>query len=313
MVSFHRRQVWFVVLSSSCSLLVLLTAGCAEESRRPDLGAYQYRDTRNLVKFVHDAARRLEQHGEASLDYFRRHRDLYKTPDTYLYIYDLKGTNVFHAGMPELEGKNLIDLTDIAGKKVGVLMLEALKDPRNPHAWIHYYWWEPESFYSVPKSSCHFKAVTPEGRAFCVGGGLNYPQEEKEFIRIAVDDAVDLINRAGPDALPRISDPASKFVYRDVRVFAFYGNGEIVISPVTTNSQTQIDLLDCVDQVGKKPFTDALHELESAGHSWQVFMAKTRYRRTLVKKCLYLRKTTLREETLYVGAVTDLPQPAWIE
>ncbi|MEG3753211.1 methyl-accepting chemotaxis protein [Psychromonas arctica] len=43
----------------------------------------------------------------------------------YFYIYDTKGTNIFHAIKPELEGKNLIDLTDTKGNKLIVGLLNA--------------------------------------------------------------------------------------------------------------------------------------------------------------------------------------------
>jgi len=43
----------------------------------------------------------------------------------YFYIYDTEGTNIFHAIKPELEGKNLIDLTDTKGNKLIVGLLNA--------------------------------------------------------------------------------------------------------------------------------------------------------------------------------------------
>ncbi len=64
------------------------------------------------------------------------------------------------------ENTNLIDVTDKNGKEIAKLTLDALKDPNNPHAWVHYSWWEPGKFYPVPKSSCHFKVTTPEGKNF---------------------------------------------------------------------------------------------------------------------------------------------------
>lgn len=43
----------------------------------------------------------------------------------YFFIYDRKGVNVFHAAKPELEGRELIGLTDPTGKKIIVGLLEA--------------------------------------------------------------------------------------------------------------------------------------------------------------------------------------------
>ena len=298
-----------VIYTVMLIILVIFTSGCTNKHEDLDLTMYQYRDTKDLVKFVYDATLLLRKDGLKSLDYFRDNRDLYNTTDYYLYIYDMTGKNIYHAGMEDLEGKNLHDVTDKDGKKIIQLILSALDDGNNPHAWVHYSWWEPGKFYPVPKSSCHFKVRTPEGKELFVGAGLNYPHEEKEFIRIIVDNAALLIKEKGREALEDISNPVSQYNYRDVRVFAFRPDGKILISPVINDSLSQIQLLECVDEVGHKPFAKALKTLESEDSVWEVFMAKNRYQRMLVKKCLYLRKTAISGEEIYVGAITDLPQP----
>ena len=302
---------WSFLIISSAILLstVSFISGCQSKYEDLDLTMYQYRDTKDLVRFVYNASLILEKDDMKSLDYFRNNRNLFKTKDYYLYIYDVNGTNIYHAGMEHLEGKNLWDLTDKDGKKAVQLVIKALEDKNNPHAWVHYSWWEPGKFYPVPKSSCHLKVQTPDGKRLFVGGGLDYPHEEKEFIRIIVDGAVQLIEERGQKAFSDIADPLSQYGYRDVRVFAFRPDGEILISPVTGDNLSQIQLLECVDEVGHKPFEKALKELESKNSVWEVFMAKQRYQRKLIKKCLYLRKTVISGEEIYVGAITDLPYP----
>ncbi|MBN1255833.1 MAG: cache domain-containing protein [Deltaproteobacteria bacterium] len=292
-------------------VLVIFVSGCKSKYRDLDLSMYQYRDTRDLVKFVYDASLILKKEGMNNLAYFRNNRTLYNTPDYYLYIYDMKGINIYHAGMEHLEGKNLWDVTDKNGKKVVQLVLDALEDKNNPHAWVHYSWWEPGNFYPVPKSSCHFKVTTPEGKELFVGGGINYPQEEQEFIRIIVDDAAQLIEDKGGEALTDISNPVSQYNYRDVRVFAFRPDGEMLISPAINSTFSQTNLLECTDESGHKPFANALKELESQDTVWKVFMAKNRYQRRLIKKCLYIRKTRMTGREIYVVAITDLPEPPY--
>ena len=301
-----------LLLISSVILLILaiFISGCKSKYEDLDLTVYQYRDTKDLVRFVYDAASIVKKDGLKSLDYFRNNRNLFSTTDHYLYIYDMNGTNIYHAGMEHLEGKNLWDVTDKNGKRITQLVLNALEDKNNPHSWVHYSWWKPGKFYPVPKSSCHFKVQTPNGKELYVGGGLNYPHEEKEFIRIIVDGAVQLIKKKGQKAFSDISDPVSQYSYRDVHVFAFRPDGEILISPVIDDNLSQIQLLECVDEVGNKPFAKALKELESKDSVWEVFMAKNRYQRKLIKKCLYLRKTFISGKEIYVGAITDLPQPS---
>jgi hypothetical protein len=271
---------------------------------------YQYRDTRNLVQFVHQAAERIRREGQAAIEYFSDHRSQYLTPDYYLYVYDQNGRNLFHAGMPELEEQDLWQAEDKDGRPIMGLILEALADPFNPHGWVHYLWWEPGQFYAVPKSSCHFEIELTDGRELVVGGGLTYPNEEKEFVRIIVDSAAALLRTKGLDGLETIGDPLSRFSFRDVRVFAFDPDGNTLLSPVV-GSVSQSGLLEFVDAAGHRPFAVAVKGLAKSESVWQVFMARNRYRRDLVKKALYVRGVALPERTLYLAAITDLPQPPY--
>ncbi|HNY51037.1 MAG TPA: cache domain-containing protein [Smithella sp.] len=290
-------------------LLSLLISGCENRYENLDISVYQYRDTKDLVKFVYDASRMIKKDGLKSVEFLKNDRQIHYSPDRYLYIYYMNGVNIYHAGMPHLEGKNLWELKDKNGKKPIQMVIAAIKDQNNPHAWVHYSWWEPGKFYPVPKSSCHFKVTTPEGQEIFVGGGLNYPHEEKEFIRILVDNAAQLIRAKGHDALAEIADPASSYNFRDVKVFAFTPEGKLLISPVMNDSIADFKLMDCVDEMGHKPFAKALNGLKNKDSVWEVFLAKNRYQRTLIKKSLYLRKTYMAGQEIFVGAITDLPQP----
>ena len=303
------RSCRIIAFSTFFVLLSIFVSGCESRYENLDLSAYQYRDTKDLVKFVYNASLILKKDGLKSLEYFRNNRRLHHSPDYYLYIYDMNGVNIYHAGMPHLEGRNLWNLTDKNDKKPVQMVIAALADKNNPHGWVHYSWWEPGKFYPVPKSSCHFKVTTPEGKTLFVGGGLNYPHEEKEFIRIIVDDAAQLIKEKGDSALSEIENPVSQYIFRDVKVFAFTSAGKLLISPVMNDNLDEFKLLDCVDEMGHNPFEKALKELKNKDSVWEIFLTKNRYQRTLVKKSLYLRKTYIAGREIYVGAITDLPQP----
>lgn len=308
---FKLKKILLLISHAILIITILFTSGCKSKYKNLDLSMYQYRDTKHLVQFVSNAALILEKDGMKSLDYFRNNRELYCTKDNYLYIYDMTGKNLFHAGMEHLENKDLLDVTDKDGKEITQLVLSALEDKNNPHSWVHYSWWEPGKFYPVPKSSCHFKVKTSDGKELYIGGGLNFPHEEKEFIRIIVDNAVKLIEKKGKKSFDYISNPESQYNFRDVCVFAFQKNGKILISPVINDNYSQIKLLDCVDEAGHKPFEKAIKILDSKNSVWIVFLAKDRYQRTLIKKCLYLRKANMAGNNIFVGAITDLPQPPY--
>ena len=301
----------FIKSLLTVALPLFLLNSCVSGQNDLDLSAYEYRDTKNLVKFVYDAAKILEQKGIKAFSHFNSNRKLYRLNNYYLYIYETNGTNIFHAGITEFEGHNLMDIQDLQGKKITNAVLEALENPNNPHGWVHYTWWEPGKFFPESKSSCNVKVITPEGKELFVGAGLNQPHEEKEFVRICVDTAVDLIKKEGSNAFDKIRDPLSQFVFRNIRVFVFYENGEIVISPTINNCQIQHNIIDSKDEVGHFPFKKALKTLATHNKTWEVFMAKNRDKRILIKKALYLRKLQFNNRTLLVGAVTDLPRPSW--
>src|SRR4030065_2908042 len=91
-----------VLIISSVLLLipVIIISGCKSQYEDLDLNSYQYRDTKDLVKFVYDASLILKKDGLKSLKYFQDNRKRNFTHDRYLYIYDMNGVNIYHAGMP---------------------------------------------------------------------------------------------------------------------------------------------------------------------------------------------------------------------
>lgn len=292
-------------------VFLLMLSACENKHKDLNLEKYQYQDTKKLLKFVYEAAKSFEEYGLQGLQHFEDNREYYKGENYYLYIYKLDGTNIFHAGMPHFEGTNLIDVVDKNGKKIFPMIQDALKNKKNPHAWVHYSWWTPGKFFPVPKSSCHIKVTTKDGNKYFVGSGLEYPQEEKEFIRIIVDSAVDELKQNGISALEHIAEPLSQYNYREVQVFAFLENGEILISPVVNDNLQAIALLECVDEVNHKPFVKAMQQLKTQESTWEVFMVKSLYERVLVKKCLYVKKVEVDGKMIFVGAITDLPRPPW--
>ncbi len=77
-----------IAFSTFFVLLPILISGCESRYETIDLSVYQYRDTKDLVKFVYDASLIVKKDGLKSLEYFRNNRQLYYHPNRYLYIYD---------------------------------------------------------------------------------------------------------------------------------------------------------------------------------------------------------------------------------
>lgn len=301
----HGQWPWLGI-ALLLGLATLIAVGCGKHKNQIDVSRYDYRDTKDLVRYVAGAADVLRTEGLKGLGGPNGYP--VRKGDFFLYVYGMDSICILNGGMPQMVGKDLTNIYDTHGRPVGLLILYALNNPDNPHGWAHYSWWEPGKFFPVPKASCNFKVRLPNGREVYVGGGINYPHEEREFVRIVVDSAARLIGEKGTDALAAIRNPTSPYHYRDVRVFAFYPDGQVVISPVVNDRRVKVNLLDCVDEAGNHPFERALKILKTKPVVWQMFMARARDERQLVKKVLYLRKTHLDGKTLYVGAITDLPQ-----
>lgn len=88
----------------------------------------------------------------------------------YLYVYDLNGVNIAHAAQPDLQGKNLIDITDPKGNHpVRQTVDAALKGG----AYFEFFWPQPG------KEGLHRKIGYAEpiaGTNYLVGSGF-YPED----------------------------------------------------------------------------------------------------------------------------------------
>lgn len=298
-----------ILLKFIIIVLFLSILSCNNPFEEIDLSVYQYRDTRNLVKFVYNAFILFQEKDTLAIDYFVENRDLFKKGDFYVYIYDMDGKCWFNAGVPEFEGNTILDYTDKHGRKVIQQILEAIDDKENPHGWVHFTWFEHGMIYPVFKSSCNFKAVASDNKAYIIGGGMTNPHEEREFARICVDSAINLIMNRGKNALNYIKDPVSRYNYRDTSVFVFTADGRMLISPIVDEHLIDINILEARDATDHMPFIKAIESLKTKDRTWEIFMIKCRYSRTLIKKTIYLRKTSIDDMEVFAGAVTDLPSP----
>ena len=71
------RSCRIIAFSTFFVLLSLFISGCESRYEDLDLSVYQYRDTKDLVKFVYDASLILKKDGLKSLEYFRNNRKLH--------------------------------------------------------------------------------------------------------------------------------------------------------------------------------------------------------------------------------------------
>lgn len=281
---------------------------------KADLSRYDYRATRMLVRLTARAAELLEREGAAAFADFREHPEKWSVAgESYLYVYDWKGTNIFHGGYPELEGQNLGEFTDLLGKEINHLIIDQLENhsASNPHGWCHYLWAAPGSLQGAWKSSCHFPANLPDGRKVYVGSGYNIPLVEREFFRIIVDQAVELLARKGKAALPELKAPEGPFTIYDETVFVLDLNGRAIIDPSLDLNQPR-NLFQYQDLSGRYPLRELAEWLKQEETAWVVTLNRSRSGGEPLKQGIYGRQAAMDGRPVIVGALCELPHPAWM-
>jgi hypothetical protein len=302
-------------LAITTALLLLLLAGCRLSGNGPsprNLHRYDYLDTKRLVRLLADAASLLAEQGENGFLLFRRDTKRWTYRDAYLYAYDMMGKCLFHGGMPELEGQQLMMLEDAEGRKTLQLAFAAARNPNNPHGWVHYWWNIPNRLYPVWKSSCHTLVTLPDGKTILLGIGMANLPREREFVRIIVDGASRQLAELGADALAEISDPLSQYNLPGASIFVVAENGNTLIAP-SFHFNASRNILDYQDDAGHTPLREAILRLQEKTSTWVVILARNPQSMSLTKKGLYVRKVDVNDKTLYVGATADLPKPSWMK
>ncbi|WP_051327225.1 cache domain-containing protein [Desulfatibacillum aliphaticivorans] len=297
------------------ALLLLLAAGIGysliPREPLPDFSAYAYRDTRRMLTLVHRAAALIEEKGDQAFEDFTADEDKWTLDNAYLYVYALDGTNLYHGGYPDLVGRNLYGFTDLWGKKAMQMIYRETENPNNPFGWVHYIWNAPGSLHPLWKSSCNLRAVMPNGKVVVVGSGLDDSRAEVEFFRILVDDAVALVDSRGKAALPVLKSPESHYTILDNRVFVMNLDGSCLIYP-GMDITVDASLFDYKDFTGSTPLLELKNRLEDADRATVGMLCQQHAGEHPAKMSIYGRLAQMEGQTVVVGAISPLPQPAWM-
>jgi hypothetical protein len=295
----------------------LLLAGCgnveqdgAKRGAFTDTAIYDFRDTRKLVSTVKNASLLVERKGNEAFSEFKNAPKTWNNDLYYVYVYSIDGSCLYHPQRPDFEGRNLIDVTDVQGRRTLQMAIQATGDPNNPHGWIHYVWHSSHGLQARAKSSCHFRVTMPDGREVIVGGGMDMPSEEKMFAKFTVDSAVEMLKKQGACGLDEIRNPTARFRYRDVKVFVLQEDGTALIDPALDTVSPR-NLKDYRDIGGNYPFRSVIERLRREDSCWVVALDRNRYARVMGKKVIYARKGMIDSVPVVVGAMTSLPKPVW--
>lgn len=298
-------------------LLVVVPAllGHAVHLRADDrLSAYMYADTRRLVRLVEDAATLMEREGAAAFGAFGRKGSRWFSDQSFLFVYDSAGVNIFHPTMPDLVGKNLMDLRDMNGKPLIRFITDVCKQrERDAHAWVFYLWHEKNEFDPKWKSAYVRKVVMPDGRVCALGGGHHHLKIEKVMVQENVQSAVDLLMAEGKaSAFKAFLDPASRYSFLNTYIWVTDEKGLAQIDPAFPGNEGR-DLTLFRDAIGRAVMKDIIEKLREDDAAWVQYLWPRPGAVATSRKLAYARKVRVGGETLLIGSDFFLATPIWMK
>ncbi len=302
-------------LSVAAALLAVVCGACGPSRPTPPKksDAYLYEDTRRLVDLVETAATDIEQHGTAAFTDFDRPGSFWRKAPTYLFVYDIDGTCLYHGLNKELVGRNLLSLRDAMGKPViGMITQIGTRPKRDAAAWVFYMWEEGTDLAPTWKSSYVRKAIAPDGKVYLVGSGSSTIKTEKVFLRNAVNTAALLVERRGAAvAFQELRDPSSRFQFRGSYVFVLDGSGHSLIDPAYPTEAGR-DMTNFRDAVGRPIISEVVKALKKSDRTWIQYLWPQPGEIVLSRKMMYVRKVEVGGQTYLVGSDCFFATPVWM-
>ncbi len=297
------------------TIFVVLMCGCKGSiPASPKADQYLYEDTRQLVNFVEAAASRIESRGTDAFKEFGQPQSLWQSSRTYLFVYDDKGTCVWHGMNPQLIGRSLIGLRDALGKPVIQSILDITQNPeRDASGWLFYLWEERTDLLPEWKSSYIRKAVAPDGKTYFVGSGSGRLKVEKVFVRDRVEAAARFLQEHGRDAtFKQLQDAASPFYFLGNFIFVIDERGHSLVDPAYPTLGGR-DMSDLRDAIGRPVVREVLQKLQTSDEAWVQFLWPKPGERLPSRKLMYVRKVKVGNDTLFVGSHFYLATPIWMK
>lgn len=122
-----------------------------------------------IVSLVDRAAELINAKGKAAFSEFRAAQSEWRKGDTYLFVTDMTGTNLFNGGFPKFEGTNTKALKDSTGKPVTQAQIDLIENKGG--GWVSYMW--PKAGQTQPLQKWSYvKAVNVNGAPAYVGAGF---------------------------------------------------------------------------------------------------------------------------------------------
>lgn len=253
-----------------------------------------------LLALVREGAAVLEERGEDAFAEFRTRGSKWFSDDTYFFAWTTDGTRVLHATEPEGEGQNVAAMTDILGRPVGRMILDAAAAPLG-EGWVHYMHPRPGSIFPSWKSTYVKRVTFPSGTPHVVGCGIYDMAVDRTLIQDVVNRAANLIAARGRDAFPLLRAKTGPFVFMDTYVFVEDAQGTELVNPAFPILEG-MNLLALKDLRGKFVVKEEIEIALRDGNAWLEYYWYRPGSNVPGRKETFVRKVESAEETFIVGS-----------
>ena len=196
-------------------------------------GVYNDRMERSfVVDAVTDAVGQIEQNGEGAFPLFYDRTGPFMAKDAYVFVLDMDGVELVNPAFPNLEGRNLLDLKDTAGKYLVREMLEVVETEGS--GWVEYMWPKPGESVSTQKSTYVSKAQLGERWVLVASGvyladaptedGATKKPSAQELMTLVREGAA-VLERQGEGAYPEFREKGSRWFRDDTYLFVWSMDG----------------------------------------------------------------------------------------
>ena len=253
-----------------------------------------------LMRLVRDGAAVLEQRGESAYQEFRTQGSRWFRGDTYLFVWTMDGTRVFHAADPAGEGQDVSGLEDILGRPIGRTILDVAASPSG-EGWIHYMYPEPGNIFPAWKSTFVKRVAFPSGRQYVVGSGIYHMQMDSALIEDVVNRAAALVAAEGKAAFGQLRDRTGPFVFMDTYVFLDTPDGTELVNAAQPSLEGK-NLNDLRDVNGKALVREYIAAAMKSGSAWVEYHWYKPGDNVPARKLAYVRRVDAGQTTYIVGS-----------
>lgn len=182
----------------------------------------------------------------------------------YFYIYDKQGVNIFHAVKPELEGKNLIGLTDTKGTKIIVGLLDAAQKGDGKFS---FYFQKPDSDKQIEKLGY---AIMLPGDELMLGTGAYIDDIEATVLHYS-DYAQAKMNEK------LVSFSIAMFALIILTIIVILVCVNKMISPIKLMADNLNDIAQGEGDLTKRLIISGKDEIAQLGESFNLFVDKLQH------------------------------------